>query len=94
MCPPTCRVHRRRAQRGADAIIVDLGKRADRRTRPRGATLSDRRNVARGGADVIVRINRPWRQTCWTSRPRSAAGAGLAVTKVDSADHIKLIAES
>ena len=51
-------------------------------------------NVARGGADVLVRINRPWRQTMLdleaAIRPRVTA---LAVTKVDSADHIRLVAE-
>ena len=43
---------------------------------------------------MIVRINRPWRQTMLDLEaaisPRVKA---LAVTKVDSADHIKLIAE-
>jgi citrate lyase subunit beta/citryl-CoA lyase len=51
-------------------------------------------NVARGGADVIVRVNRPWRQTMLDLEaaisPRVKA---LAVTKVDSADHIRLIDE-
>ena len=68
------------SKRGADAIIVDLEDSVP--------------IVARGGADVIVRINRPWRQTMLDLEaaisPRVKA---LAVTKVDSADHIRLIAE-
>jgi len=51
-------------------------------------------NVARGGSDVIVRINRPWRQTMLDLEaaimPRVAA---LKVTKVDSADHIRMVDE-
>src|SRR5207237_7217276 len=50
--------------------------------------------VARGGADVVVRINRPWRQTILDLEaaisPRVQA---LAITKVDSADHVRLVAE-
>src|SRR5204863_5457599 len=51
-------------------------------------------NVARGGSDVIVRINRPWRQTMLDLEAAIAPRVkALAVTKVDSADHIRLIAE-
>jgi citrate lyase subunit beta/citryl-CoA lyase len=83
-------------RRGADAIIVDLEDSVPFAERP--ATRRDLQataeNVARGGADVIVRINRPWRQ----AMPDLEAAIGprvqaLAVTKVDSADHIRLIAE-
>jgi citrate lyase subunit beta/citryl-CoA lyase len=83
-------------KRGADAIIVDLEDSVP--TAEREAARRDLQatveNVARGGADVIVRINRPWRQAMLDLEaaisPRVKA---LAVTKVDSADHIKLIAE-
>jgi citrate lyase subunit beta/citryl-CoA lyase len=83
-------------KRGADAIIVDLEDSVPIAERPaaRRDLQATAENVARGGADVIVRINRPWRQTMLdldaAISPRVQA---LAVTKVDSADHIKLIAE-
>jgi citrate lyase subunit beta/citryl-CoA lyase len=83
-------------KRGADAIIVDLEDSVPIAERPaaRRDLQATCENVARGGADVIVRINRPWRQTMLDLEaaigPRVQA---LAVTKVDSADHIRLIAE-
>jgi citrate lyase subunit beta/citryl-CoA lyase len=83
-------------KRGADAIIVDLEDSVPLAERPaaRRDLVATAENVARGGADVIVRINRPWRQTMLDLEaaisPRVQA---LAVTKVDSADHIRLIAE-
>jgi citrate lyase subunit beta/citryl-CoA lyase len=83
-------------KRGADAIIVDLEDSVPIAERPaaRRDLLATAENVSRGGADVIVRINRPWRQTMLDLEaaisPRVKA---LAVTKVDSADHIRLIAE-
>ena len=83
-------------KRGADAVILDLedsvplAERAAAR-RDLGATAE---SVSRGGADVIVRINRPWRQAMLdldaAISPRVQA---VAVTKVESADHIRLIAE-
>jgi citrate lyase subunit beta/citryl-CoA lyase len=83
-------------KRGADAIIVDLEDSVPIAERPaaRRDLAATAENVARGGADVIVRINRPWRQAMLDLEaaigPRVQA---LAITKVDSADHIRLIAE-
>src|SRR5436190_4018949 len=83
-------------KRGADAIIVDLEDSVPIAERPaaRRDLLATAENVSRGGADVIVRVNRRWRQTMLDLEaaisPRVNA---LAVTKVDSADHIRLIAE-
>ena len=83
-------------KRGADAIIVDLEDSVPIAERPaaRRDLQATAENVARGGADVIVRINRPWRQAMLDLEaaisPRVKA---LAVTKVDSADHIRLVAE-
>src|SRR5438874_13595749 len=83
-------------KRGADAIIVDLEDSVPLAERPaaRRDLAATAENVARGGSDVIVRINRPWRLTMLDLEaavsPRVKA---LAVTKVDSADHIRLIAE-
>ena len=83
-------------RRGADAIIVDLEDSVPIAERPaaRRDLIATAENVARGGADVIVRINRPWRQAMLDLEaaisPRVTA---LAVTKVDSADHIRLVSE-
>ncbi|HEX2216337.1 MAG TPA: CoA ester lyase, partial [Xanthobacteraceae bacterium] len=83
-------------RRGADAIILDLedsvpeGERPAARRELRASALT----VARAGADVVVRINRPWRQTILDLEaavwPEVQA---LALTKVDSASHVSLIAE-
>src|SRR5262249_28279643 len=83
-------------KRGADAIIVDLEDSVPIAERPaaRRDLLATAENVARGGADVIVRINRTWRQaTVDLDAAVSAAVRSLAITHVDSADHVKLIAE-
>src|SRR3954469_20472587 len=83
-------------RRGADGIILDLEDSVPIAERPaaRRNLMASAENVARGGADVLVRINRPWRQTMLdleaAINPRVQA---LAVTKVDSADHIRLISE-
>ena len=83
-------------RRGADAIIVDLEDSvpAGERPRARRDLQATAANVARGGADVVVRINRPWRATILDLEaaisPRVQA---LALTKVDSAGHVRLIAE-
>jgi citrate lyase subunit beta/citryl-CoA lyase len=83
-------------KRGADAIIVDLEDSVPIAERPaaRRDLIATAEAVSRGGADVIVRINRPWRQTMLDLEAAiSPKVKALAVTKVDSADHIKLIAE-
>jgi citrate lyase subunit beta / citryl-CoA lyase len=83
-------------RREADAIIIDLEDSVPEaeRTLARRDLQATAANVARGGADVVVRINRPWRQTILDLEaaisPRVQA---LAVTKADSADHVRLIAE-
>jgi citrate lyase subunit beta / citryl-CoA lyase len=83
-------------KRGADAIILDLEDSVPLAERPaaRRDLIGTAENVARGGADVVVRINRPFRETMRDLEaaisPRVTA---LAVTKVDSADHVRLIAE-
>ena len=83
-------------RRGADAIILDLEDSVPDGERPqaRRSLVASAEKVARGGADVVVRINRPWRQTMLDLEaavsPRVQA---LAITKVDSADHVRLVAE-
>jgi citrate lyase subunit beta/citryl-CoA lyase len=81
---------------GADAIILDLEDSVPDNERPRARRdlQASAATVARSGADVVVRINRPWRQTILDLEaaisPRVQA---LAVTKTESADHVRLIAE-
>jgi citrate lyase subunit beta / citryl-CoA lyase len=83
-------------KRGADAIIIDLEDSvpAAERSRARRDLAATAASVAQGGADVVVRINRPWRQAVLDLEaavsPRVQA---LALTKVDSADDVRLIAE-
>lgn len=83
-------------RRGADAIIVDLEDSVPLAERPqtRRNLQETAAKVARGGADVMVRINRPWRQAILDLEAAiSPAVQALALTKVDSADHVRLIAE-
>ncbi|TMI99631.1 MAG: CoA ester lyase [Alphaproteobacteria bacterium] len=83
-------------KRGADAIIVDLEDSVPitERAAARRDLAATAESVSRGGADVIVRINRPWRQTMLDLEAAISPRVGaLAVTKVDSTDHIRLIAE-
>ncbi|MQA84033.1 MAG: CoA ester lyase [Streptosporangiales bacterium] len=82
--------------RGADAIQLDLEdsvpaseKETARLAVPEAAEL-----VSRAGADVVVRINRPWRLALRDLEaavsPRVAA---LALPKVDSPDQVRLVDE-
>ena len=83
-------------ERGADAIKIDLEDAVALAEKPRARTLvrSAAKIVARGGADVLVRINRPLRMavddleaSVWPEVH------GLVLPKVESADHIGFLAE-
>jgi citrate lyase subunit beta/citryl-CoA lyase len=84
------------ARRGADAIILDLEDSVvhSEKARARGLVAEAAEIVSRGGADVVVRINRPWRLAVRDLEavvgPRVQA---LALPKVDSAEHVRAIAE-
>jgi citrate lyase subunit beta / citryl-CoA lyase len=84
------------ARRGADAIILDLedSVAASEKERARGLMPEAAEIVSRGGADVVVRINRPLRLAVRDIEaaigPRILA---LALPKVDSAEHVRLLAE-
>jgi len=84
------------ARRGADAIILDLedSVAASEKERARTMVPEVAEIVSRGGADVVVRINRPLRLAVRDIEaaidPRVLA---LALPKVDSAEHVQLIAE-
>ncbi len=50
--------------------------------------------VSRHGADVLVRLNRPWRMLVRDVEAAVLPGvAGLMLTKVDSAEHVQSVAE-
>ena len=83
-------------ERGADAIKIDLEDAVALAEKPRARALvrSAAKTVARGGADVLVRINRPLRMavddleaSVWPEVH------GLVLPKVESADHIGFLAE-
>ena len=84
------------ARRGADAIILDLEDSVAASEKERARTLvPEAAEIAsRGGADVVVRINRPLRLAVRDIEaaigPRVLA---LALPKTDSAEHVRLIAE-
>ena len=84
-------------KRGADAIILDLEDSVPIAERPAArrdliATLRERRARRRRRDRAHQPAVAP--DACSTSKPRSGRGCNaLAVTKVDSADHVKLIAE-
>jgi len=84
------------ARRGADAIILDLedSVAVSEKERARGLVPGAAEIVARGGADVVVRVNRPWRQTLRDIEavvgPQVQA---LALPKTDSPDHVRMVAE-
>ena len=83
-------------ERGADAIKIDLEDAVALAEKARARTLvrSAAKTVARGGADVLVRINRPLRMavddleaSVWPEVH------GLVLPKVESADHIGFLEE-
>ncbi len=84
------------ARRGADGIILDLedAVAASEKERARTLVQSAAETVSRGGADVVVRINRPMRMTVRDLEavisPRVQA---IALPKADSADHVKYVSE-
>jgi len=85
------------ARRGADAIILDLEDSIPEAEKPRARTMiaAAAPRVAAGGADVVVRVNRPWRLLV---RDLEAvidpAIAALMLPKIESAEHLRLIAET
>jgi citrate lyase subunit beta / citryl-CoA lyase len=84
------------ARRGADAVILDLedSVAASEKERARALVPEAAEIVSRGGADVVVRINRPLRLAVRDIEaavgPRVLA---LALPKTDSPEHVRLLAE-
>jgi len=87
---------RKSAGAGADAVVLDVEDSvpADRKSEARAA-LADAVPTARaGGADVLVRVNRPPALAIRDIEAAVAAGAdGILLTKVLGPDHVRLVAE-
>jgi citrate lyase subunit beta/citryl-CoA lyase len=84
------------ARRGADAIILDLedSVAASEKERARALVPEAADIVSRGGADVVVRINRPLRLAVRDMEAAVNPGVlALALPKVDGPEHVRLLAE-
>src|SRR5437588_4059264 len=84
------------ARRGADAIILDLEDAVAASEKERARTLVPEaaRIVSRGGADVMVRLNRPLRMTVRDLEAVIGPGVqAVALPKAESAQHVQLVAE-
>src|SRR5213596_2049945 len=84
------------ARRGADAIILDLEDSVAASEKERARTLVPEAAeiVSRGGADVVVRLNRPVRMTVRDLEAVIGPGVqAVALPKAESADHVRLVAE-
>jgi citrate lyase subunit beta/citryl-CoA lyase len=82
--------------RGADGIILDLEDSVPETEKDRARTLvaAAAKVVSKSGADVLVRINRPWHQAFRDIE--AAVGPGvmaLMCPKVESPEHLGVIAE-
>jgi citrate lyase subunit beta/citryl-CoA lyase len=82
--------------RGADGIILDLEDSVPEAEKDRARTLvpAAAKEVSKAGADVLVRINRPWHQAFRDIE--AAVGPGvmaLVCPKVESPEHLGVIAE-
>lgn len=82
--------------RGADAIILDLEDSILPQDKERARTLVPQaaRRVSQGGADVVVRVNRPWRLCLRDLEAAVGPGVqGIFLPKTESAEHVRLVAE-
>jgi citrate lyase subunit beta/citryl-CoA lyase len=82
--------------RGADAIMLELedGVAPSEKERARGLVAGAAPIVGQSGADVLVRINRPW--TLAVRDIEASVGkdvCALVLPKVDSADHVRALAD-
>ena len=83
-------------ERGADCVLVDLEDSVQPAQKPEARAMLGEtiRKVARGGADVAVRINRPLRMTMPDLEAAVQPGVtALFVTKTESVQHLKLLDE-
>lgn len=84
------------ADRGADAIILDLEDSVPLAEKARARELVPQSvaEVGRRGADVLVRVNRPWRLLVRDLEACAIAGVrALALPKVDSPEQVAAVAD-
>lgn len=83
-------------ERGADCVLVDLEDSVQPAQKPeaRAMLAETMAKVARGGADVAVRINRPMRLAVADIEAAVRPGlSALFVTKTESVQHLRLLDE-
>ena len=82
--------------RGADVIILDLEDSILPKDKERARTLvaAAAPRVARGGAEVLVRVNRPWR-LCLRDLEAVVDRSvyGIMLPKTESPEHVHMVAE-
>jgi citrate lyase subunit beta/citryl-CoA lyase len=84
------------ADRGADGIILDLEDSVApaQKAAARGMLADGVKQASRRGADVLVRVNRPWRLLVPDLEAAIIPGvAALKLPKIESAEHVQAIAE-
>jgi citrate lyase subunit beta/citryl-CoA lyase len=83
-------------ERGADAIILELEDAVapSEKERARGLVADAAARVGQGGADVLVRVNRPWRLAVRDLEASIGPDVrALVLPKVDHAEHVLALAE-
>jgi citrate lyase subunit beta/citryl-CoA lyase len=84
------------ADRGADAVILDLEDAVAPSEKQRARELLGEAvpQVSRRGADVLIRLNRPWRLLLRDLEAAVIPGvSALMLTKVDAAEHVQAVAD-
>ncbi|MBA2383303.1 MAG: CoA ester lyase [Actinobacteria bacterium] len=83
-------------ERGADAIILELedAVASSEKERARELVPASAKVASQAGADVLVRVNRPWRLAVRDLEASIGPDVrGLVLPKVDSAEHVLALAE-
>ena len=84
-------------ERGADCVLVDLEDSVTPAEKPKAREMlpETMKKVARGGADVAVRINRPLRLAIPDIEAAVRPGlSALFITKTEGVQHLKLLDEA
>jgi len=84
-------------ERGADCVLIDLEDSVQPAQKPEARAMlpETMKKVARSGADVAVRINRPMRLAVQDIEAAVRPGlAALFITKTESVQHLRLLDEA